>query len=66
MERDALNTAVTAAVTTGVDHGWRGIGVIPRSGLRLKGAYARFDATRAFDLEAAQTPEAESLCIAGL
>ena len=49
-----------------VDHGWRGIGVIPGSGLRLKGAYARFDATRAFDLEVAPTPEAESLCIAGL
>ena len=49
-----------------VDHGWRGIGVIPSSGLRLKGAYARFDATRAFELEAATAPATESVCIAGL
>jgi len=49
-----------------VDHGWRGIGVIPRSGLRLKGAYARFDATRAFELATAPAPESESVCIAGL
>ena len=49
-----------------VDHGWRGIGVIPKSGLRLKGAYARFDATRAFDLEATTAPATESVCIAGL
>ena len=49
-----------------VDHGWRGIGVIPRSGLRLKGPYARFDATRAFELETTSASEVESLCIAGL
>jgi hydrogenase expression/formation protein HypD len=49
-----------------VDHGWRGIGVIPNSGLRLKGRYARFDARRAFALETATRPEIESICIAGL
>jgi hydrogenase expression/formation protein HypD len=49
-----------------VDHKWRGIGVIPRSGLRLKGAYARFDATRAFELETVSASEVESVCIAGL
>ncbi|MGA2286088.1 MAG: hydrogenase formation protein HypD [Dehalococcoidia bacterium] len=49
--------ALLESVFEVVDHGWRGIGVIPESGLRLKGRYARFDATRAF---------AESVCIAGL
>ena len=43
--------AIMDSVFEVVDHGWRGIGVIPKSGLRLKGAYARFDATRAFELE---------------
>jgi hydrogenase expression/formation protein HypD len=49
-----------------VDHAWRGIGVIPKSGLRLKGRYARFDAARVFDLQAAAVPAVESVCIAGL
>jgi hydrogenase expression/formation protein HypD len=49
-----------------VDHEWRGIGVIPKSGLRLKGPYARFDATREFDIAATTAREAESVCIAGL
>ena len=58
--------AIMERVFEVVDHGWRGIGVIPNSGLRLKGEYARFDAARAFDLEATATPVAESVCIAGL
>jgi hydrogenase expression/formation protein HypD len=49
-----------------VDHGWRGIGIIPKSGLALKGEYARFDAARAFDIPAAVSPFPESVCIAGL
>jgi hydrogenase expression/formation protein HypD len=48
-----------------VDQRWRGIGVIPRSGLRLKGPYARFDAASAFALEEVISQEA-SVCIAGL
>ena len=58
--------AIMERVFEVVDHGWRGIGVIPKSGLRLKGAYARFDATRAFDLDATAAPATESVCIAGL
>ena len=58
--------AIMDSVFEVVDHGWRGIGVIPKSGLRLKGAYARFDATRAFSIEPAGASEAESVCIAGL
>ncbi|HTZ95738.1 MAG TPA: hydrogenase formation protein HypD [Terriglobales bacterium] len=33
------------------DQKWRGIGVIPQSGLRLRQEYAAFDASRVFDLE---------------
>jgi hydrogenase expression/formation protein HypD len=33
------------------DQKWRGIGVIPRSGLRLRAEYAAYDANRIFDLE---------------
>jgi len=58
--------ALLESVFEVVDHGWRGIGVIPESGLRLKGRYARFDATRAFDIAATARPQAESVCIAGL
>ncbi len=57
--------ALMESVFEVVDHGWRGIGVIPRSGLRLKGRYARFDATRAFDVASTATRQ-ESVCIAGL
>jgi hydrogenase expression/formation protein HypD len=32
------------------DQKWRGIGMIPRSGLRLREEYAAFDANRVFDL----------------
>ena len=50
-----------------VDHGWRGIGIIPKSGLRLKGDYTRFDAARVFGLDEATAVAApESVCIAGL
>lgn len=48
-----------------VDHKWRGIGVIPCSGLRLKGPYARFDAACAFDVIGITSEEAPQ-CIAGL
>ena len=33
-----------------IDDTWRGIGVIPNSGLRLKGEYAAFDAERMIPL----------------
>jgi len=32
-----------------VDSSWRGLGLIPKSGLRLKKRYARFDAEKKFD-----------------
>ena len=48
-----------------IDHKWRGIGVIPASGLRLKGPYARFDAAKALAVESPPSEEAP-VCIAGL
>jgi hydrogenase expression/formation protein HypD len=47
------------------DRAWRGIGVIPASGLALRPAYASFDAVRRFDVGAITTTESP-LCIAGL
>ncbi len=57
--------AVMAEVFEVVDHEWRGIGLIPRSGLTLREAYARFDAARAFGLQGLAGREPE-VCISGL
>jgi len=46
------------------DRAWRGIGVIPRSGFRLRPAYAAFDAEKRFDVGAI-TAQESPLCIAG-
>lgn len=43
---------------------WRGIGMIPESGWRLRAEYARFDAEQRFDVEAIKSEESP-LCIAG-
>lgn len=47
-----------------VDRAWRGIGEIPRSGLRLREEFAEFDAERRFQLQGIRTTEPE-LCRAG-
>ena len=46
------------------DRKWRGVGEIPRSGLRLRPAYEAFDAERRFDVAAIETHES-SICISG-
>jgi len=46
------------------DRAWRGIGVIPQSGWRLRPDFAPFDAERRFDVGAIRTAESP-LCIAG-
>jgi hydrogenase expression/formation protein HypD len=46
------------------DRPWRGIGVIPGSGYRLREAYAAFDAEKRFDVGAIRAEESP-LCIAG-
>jgi len=46
------------------DRAWRGIGVIPGSGWRLRAEFAGFDAEKRFDVSAIQSRESP-LCIAG-
>lgn len=47
-----------------VDRKWRGIGMIPNSGLGLRNEYSAFDATKRFNTGKIKTKESE-LCIAG-
>jgi hydrogenase expression/formation protein HypD len=47
------------------DRSWRGIGIIPASGYRLRPAYADFDAAARFPIEAT-TIEPSQPCISGL
>jgi len=54
---------VIAEVLTPFDAPWRGIGVIPGSGLRIADAYAEFDAEKAIPVEVEETREhAGCLC----
>jgi len=46
------------------DRKWRGIGLIPGSGYRLRDAYEQFDAEKVFQVEGIDTHESH-LCIAG-
>jgi hydrogenase expression/formation protein HypD len=46
------------------DRAWRGIGVIPSSGLGLRDEFAAYDAERRFDVRTAPAPESPE-CIAG-
>ncbi len=56
--------AAVEAVYEVCDRAWRGIGVIPRSGLRLRVAYAAWDAERKFAV-ADIAPCEPAVCIAG-
>ena len=47
------------------DRNWRGIGMIPASGLRLREKYAFYDAENRFELDAIATKESD-ICISGL
>ncbi|MEZ6096833.1 MAG: hydrogenase formation protein HypD [Pirellulaceae bacterium] len=53
-----------AEVFETTDRGWRGIGVIPYSGWKLREEFADFDAERKFDVDQINTCES-SLCRAG-
>jgi hydrogenase expression/formation protein HypD len=46
------------------DRNWRGIGLIPQSGLKLRSGYSEFDAELRFDVRAITTRESE-ICISG-
>lgn len=48
------------------DRQWRGIGEIPKSGLRVRGEFARFDAEQVFAEVAGITAVESKECIAGL
>jgi hydrogenase expression/formation protein HypD len=56
--------AVVNEVFEPCDRAWRGIGVIPQSGYRLRPEYAPYDATLRFDVGAITTEEPKE-CIAG-
>lgn len=65
--RDAGNRhaqAVMREVFRPCDRNWRGLGVIPHSGLALREEFASFDALRRFELAAVATATAGE-CIAG-
>jgi hydrogenase expression/formation protein HypD len=58
--------AIIGQVFEPCDRAWRGIGVIPQSGQRLREEYAAFDAERRFpEIQAIATQES-ALCISGL
>jgi hydrogenase expression/formation protein HypD len=46
------------------DRKWRGLGLIPKSGLRLRPEYREIDAERRFELDTVETPESPQ-CISG-
>jgi hydrogenase expression/formation protein HypD len=56
---------VVKDVFTVTDRKWRGIGEIPRSGLRLRDEYAAFDAERVFNLDPLVVEEPKE-CISAL
>ena len=56
--------AVMDEVYTVCDRKWRGIGMIPQSGLALAEAYAAYDAERKFEVTHIHTEE-PAVCIAG-
>ncbi len=61
---NAAARAVVAEVFEPCDRAWRGIGVIPNSGLRLREAYRAHDAELRFPHEGTPASESE-VCIAG-
>jgi hydrogenase expression/formation protein HypD len=64
-EGNSAAMAVVDEVFETCDRAWRGIGVIPKSGLRLRDAYALHDAERRFPrVEGVPASESED-CIAG-
>jgi hydrogenase expression/formation protein HypD len=55
---------VLARVFSPCDADWRGIGIIPGSGLEINAAYAAFDAAKAIPVEVEETREHEE-CLCG-
>jgi hydrogenase expression/formation protein HypD len=61
---NAAASAVVDEVFEVCDQKWRGVGAIPKSGLRLRGAFRAHDAARLFDVETITTREPPE-CISG-
>lgn len=57
--------ALMAEMLESCDQEWRGIGIIPQSGMRLKEAFARYDAAQRFPLPADEQPLCDSVSSAG-
>jgi hydrogenase expression/formation protein HypD len=62
---NAVARATVDEVFEPCDRAWRGIGVLPQSGLRLRPAFAAFDAAERFPATGPEALEHEE-CIAGL
>jgi hydrogenase expression/formation protein HypD len=56
---------IIAQIFEGTDRQWRGIGLIPDSGWKLRADYRDFDAELRFDVAGIQVKESE-VCISGL
>jgi hydrogenase expression/formation protein HypD len=65
-EEDKPAQAVTQQVFTVTDRAWRGIGIIPESGYKLRKEFAGFDAELRFPEVQAIQPKESPLCISGL
>lgn len=61
---NVLAQEVLAEVFEVADRSWRGVGPIPRSGLRLRQAFHAWDAARIFEVEGIETCES-ALCVSG-
>lgn len=57
--------ALMESVFEPVDRSWRGLGIVPAGGLKLKKTYARFDACADGGIDEAAPCEASTLCRAG-
>jgi hydrogenase expression/formation protein HypD len=61
---NVASRAVVDEVFEVCDRKWRGVGTLPKSGLRLRDAYRDFDAQERFELDHIATEE-PSVCISG-
>ena len=63
-EGNSAARALIAKVFEVTDRSWRGIGIIPQSGYKLRPEFSAFDAERIFELQA-RPPNESRRCIAG-
>jgi hydrogenase expression/formation protein HypD len=63
-EGNLLAQGIMEKVFCVCDRKWRGIGVIPESGLKLKDEYKEFDADKIFDVGHMTAPESK-ICLSG-